>query len=165
MSKYRKNLEEIFNVTSTNRGYRTIQHDSVTYEQTKKKLSNFYIKKSVQQERVHNCSFSYNYKQFNKMFQNIWVTNTIRFWCHFFKINFWTLIPSIYTLLSQNCMVKVKDWQLLLWIIFVLHGWFFFLWSFRIWYTVMGYTPPLFILPWYSQFAVTLTFNWEFPFK
>ena len=33
------------NVTSTNRGFRTIQHSVATYEQTKKGLFNFYPKK------------------------------------------------------------------------------------------------------------------------
>ena len=42
MSKYRKVLEEAVNVTSTNRGFRTIQHSVATYEQTKKGLSYFY---------------------------------------------------------------------------------------------------------------------------
>ena len=36
MSKYRKVLEETVNVTSSNRGFRTIQHSVATYEQTKK---------------------------------------------------------------------------------------------------------------------------------
>ena len=35
MSKYRKVLEESVNVTSTTRGFRTIQHSVATYEQTK----------------------------------------------------------------------------------------------------------------------------------
>ena len=39
MSKYRKVLEEAVNVTSTNRGFQTIQHSVATYEQTKKGLS------------------------------------------------------------------------------------------------------------------------------
>ena len=41
MSKYRKVLEEAVNVTSTNRGFRTIQHSVATYEQLKKGLSYF----------------------------------------------------------------------------------------------------------------------------
>ena len=36
MAKYRKVLDEIINVTSTNRGFRTVQHSVATYEQTKK---------------------------------------------------------------------------------------------------------------------------------
>ena len=43
MSKYRKVLEEAVNVTSTNIGFRTIQHSVATYEQTKKGLSYFYL--------------------------------------------------------------------------------------------------------------------------
>ena len=38
MSKYRKVLEEAVNVTSTNRGFRTIQHSFATYERTKKRM-------------------------------------------------------------------------------------------------------------------------------
>ena len=45
MSKYRKVLEEAVKVTSTNRGFRTIQHSVATYEQTKKRLSYFCPKK------------------------------------------------------------------------------------------------------------------------
>ena len=39
MLKYRKLLQEAVNVTSINRGFRTIQHSVATYEQTKKRLS------------------------------------------------------------------------------------------------------------------------------
>ena len=39
MSKYRKVLEEAVKVTSTNKGFRTIQHSVATYEQRKKGLS------------------------------------------------------------------------------------------------------------------------------
>ena len=35
MAKYRKVLEEFINVTSTNRGFRTVHHSVATYEQTK----------------------------------------------------------------------------------------------------------------------------------
>ena len=41
MSKYCKVLEEAVNVTSTNRGFRTMKHSVATYEQTKKGLSYF----------------------------------------------------------------------------------------------------------------------------
>ena len=48
MSEYQIILEEVINVTSPKRGFRTIQHAVSTYEQTKKGLSNFYPeKKSV----------------------------------------------------------------------------------------------------------------------
>ena len=53
MSKYRKVLEEAVNVTSTNRGFRTIQHSVATYEQTKKGLSYFYPKRIVQDDGIH----------------------------------------------------------------------------------------------------------------
>ena len=41
MSKYRKILGEVINVTSTSRGFHTIQHAVATNEQTRKRLSNF----------------------------------------------------------------------------------------------------------------------------
>ena len=50
MSKYRKLLEEAVNNTSTNRGFRTIQHSVATYEQTKKRLSYFYPKRIVEED-------------------------------------------------------------------------------------------------------------------
>ena len=36
MAKYRKVLDEFIDVTSTNRGFRTVHHSMATYEQTKK---------------------------------------------------------------------------------------------------------------------------------
>ena len=53
MSKYRKVLEEAVNVTSTNRGFRTIQQSVATYEQTKKGLSSFYPKTIVEEDGRH----------------------------------------------------------------------------------------------------------------
>ena len=53
MAKYRKVLGEFFNVTSTNRGFRTVQHSVATYEQTKKGLTYFYPKKIVDADGVH----------------------------------------------------------------------------------------------------------------
>ena len=53
MSKYCKVLEEVNNVTSTSRGFRTIQHTVGTFEQTKKGLSYFYLKRNVQQDGIH----------------------------------------------------------------------------------------------------------------
>ena len=53
MSKYRKVLEEAVNVTSTNRGFRTIQHSVATFEQTKKGLSYFYPKRIVEEDGKH----------------------------------------------------------------------------------------------------------------
>ena len=47
MSKYRKVLDEVLDVTSTKRGFRTIQHAVATYEQPKKALSYFYPKRNV----------------------------------------------------------------------------------------------------------------------
>ena len=53
MSKYRKVLQEAVNVTSTKRGFRTIQHSVATYEQTKKGLSYFYPKRLVEADGIH----------------------------------------------------------------------------------------------------------------
>ena len=53
MSMYRKVLEESVNVTSTNRGFRTIQHSVATYEQTKKGLSHFYRKRIEREDWIH----------------------------------------------------------------------------------------------------------------
>ena len=53
MSKYCKVLEASVNLTSTNRGFRTIQHIVATYEQTKKGLSYFYPKRKVEEDGIH----------------------------------------------------------------------------------------------------------------
>ena len=53
MSKYRKVLEEAVHVTSTNTGFRTIQHSVATYEQTKEGLSDFYPKRIVEEDGIH----------------------------------------------------------------------------------------------------------------
>ena len=53
MSKYRKVLQEAVNVTSTKRGFRTIQHSVATYEQTKKGLSYFYPNRLVEADGIH----------------------------------------------------------------------------------------------------------------
>ena len=53
ISKYRKVLEESVNVTSTNKGFRTIQHSVAPYEQTKKNLSYFYPKRIVEEDGIH----------------------------------------------------------------------------------------------------------------
>ena len=53
MSKYRKVLEKSVNVTSTNTGFWTIQHTFATYEQTKKALSYFYPKRTVEEDGIH----------------------------------------------------------------------------------------------------------------
>ena len=53
VSKHRKVLWNVFDVTSTYRDYRTIQHASATYEQTKKELSYSHPKGIVQQDRIH----------------------------------------------------------------------------------------------------------------
>ena len=53
MSKYRKVLEEAVNVTSTNRGFRTMKHSVATYEQTRKGLCCFYRKRRVEEDGIH----------------------------------------------------------------------------------------------------------------
>ena len=53
MAKYRKVLDEVINVTSTNRGFRTVHHSVATYEQTKKGPSYFYPKRTVDADGVH----------------------------------------------------------------------------------------------------------------
>ena len=53
MEKYRRVMDEIINLTSTNRGFRTINHCFATYEQTKKGLSYFYPKRIVQSDGIH----------------------------------------------------------------------------------------------------------------
>ena len=47
MEKYRRVMDEIINLTSTDRGFRTINHCVATHEQTKKGLSYFYPKRVV----------------------------------------------------------------------------------------------------------------------
>ena len=53
MEKYRKVFDEAINLTSTNRGFRTINHMVATYEQRKKGLSFFYPKRQVHDDGIH----------------------------------------------------------------------------------------------------------------
>ena len=53
MAKYRKVLDELVNVTSTNGGFRTVHHSVATYEQTKKGLSYFYPNVIVDVDGIH----------------------------------------------------------------------------------------------------------------
>ena len=53
MIKYRRVLDEAINLTSTNRGFRAIDHMFATYEQTKKGLSCFYPKRQFQDDGLH----------------------------------------------------------------------------------------------------------------
>ena len=53
MVKYRNVLDEFFNVTSTNEGFRTVQHSVATYEQTKKGLYYFHPKRIVDPDGIH----------------------------------------------------------------------------------------------------------------
>ena len=52
-NKIKYALEEAVNVTSTNTGFRTIQHSVATYEQTKKRLLYFYPKRIVEEDGIH----------------------------------------------------------------------------------------------------------------
>ena len=52
-AKYRRVLDEAVNLTTTNRGFRTINHMVATFEQTKKGLSFFYLKRLVQDDGIH----------------------------------------------------------------------------------------------------------------
>ena len=58
MAKYRKVLNEFINVTSTNRGFRTVQHSVATSEQTKKDPSYFCPKRNVDADGIHTRSLS-----------------------------------------------------------------------------------------------------------
>ena len=62
MSKYRKLLEEPVNVTSTNRGFRTMKHSVATYEQTEKGIVLFVPKTSCR--RRWNTYLTIRYKNF-----------------------------------------------------------------------------------------------------
>ena len=53
LEKYRRVLDEKINVTSNNRGFRTINLSVATYEQDKKGLSYVYPKRIVESDRNH----------------------------------------------------------------------------------------------------------------
>ena len=53
MPKYRKVLDESFNVISANRESGIVQHSGATYEQTKKGFSYFFPKRIVEEDRIH----------------------------------------------------------------------------------------------------------------
>ena len=53
LQKYRRVLDDAVNIASTNKGFRTINHQIVTYEQTKKGLSFFYPKRIVDADGIH----------------------------------------------------------------------------------------------------------------
>ena len=53
MKNYRKVFDEAINLTSINRGFRTINHMVATYEQTEKGLSFFYPKRQVHDDGIH----------------------------------------------------------------------------------------------------------------
>ena len=46
-------MDEAVNIKLTNRGIKTVNHNVVTYEQTKKGLSYFYPKRIVQSDGIH----------------------------------------------------------------------------------------------------------------
>ena len=53
MSNYREVLQEAVNLTSTNKGFRTIQHSVGTYGQTKEGFSYFYPETIVEEDGIH----------------------------------------------------------------------------------------------------------------
>ena len=53
VAKYRKVLEEFINKSSTNRGFRTVHHSAATFEETKKELAYFYVRRIVDADGVH----------------------------------------------------------------------------------------------------------------
>ena len=53
LQKYRRVLDDAVNIASTNRGFRTMNHQIQTYEQTKKGLSFFYPKRIVDGDGIH----------------------------------------------------------------------------------------------------------------
>ena len=53
LQKYRRVMEDAVNIASTKRGFRTINHQILTYEQTKKALSFFYPKRNVDADGIH----------------------------------------------------------------------------------------------------------------
>ena len=87
MPKYRKVSEEAVNVTSTNRGFGTIQHSVATYEQTKKRLSYFYPKGLVEEDGKHTKTLLLS------------VLIIVLFICPFlhFLINFFKLLHKLVT--------------------------------------------------------------------
>ena len=53
MTKYRKVLDKVMNVTSTHGSFQTVHHSVVFCEQTKKRLSYFYPKRFVDADGIH----------------------------------------------------------------------------------------------------------------
>ena len=85
VSKYSKVFEQVMNVTSTNRGFRTLQHAVATNEQTKKGVSYFYSRRNVQQYGIHLVPLIKNYGLFNIKYLYLWVTynnNAFVVCCH-----------------------------------------------------------------------------------
>ena len=58
LEKYRRVMEDIIILTSTNRGFRTINICVATYEQTKKGLSYFYPKRKVLSDGIHTVTLN-----------------------------------------------------------------------------------------------------------
>ena len=53
LQKYRRVLDDAVKLASTNRGFRTINHQILTYEQTKKGRSFFYPKRIMDADGIH----------------------------------------------------------------------------------------------------------------
>ena len=69
LTKYWRVLDEAINLTSTNRGFRTINHMVATYEQTKKGLSYFYPKRQVQEIHTKNSYKLYESHIIHKLYK------------------------------------------------------------------------------------------------
>ena len=52
-TKYRKVFDKAINLTSTNRGFRTINHMVATYEQRQEGLNYYNPKRQVQDDGIH----------------------------------------------------------------------------------------------------------------
>ena len=53
LQKYRRVREHAVNIATTDRGFRTINHQILNYEQTKKGISFFYPKRIVDADGIH----------------------------------------------------------------------------------------------------------------
>ena len=71
-----------YNVTSTKKSFRTIQHGVATYEQKKERLSYFHPKKPFSRMKYLLGPLINNYRQLNSMFLYLLVTFIICFCCH-----------------------------------------------------------------------------------
>ena len=100
MARYRKGLDEFNNVTSTNKGFRTVHHSAATYEQTKKGLSYFYPKTIVVADGISHSSFEFVshfivHSNFSIEKFNYKGIVTIHITCHSFKLLSYQLFQTL----------------------------------------------------------------------